>query len=328
MKALVTGAAGFLGGYLVEELLARGYEVRCMILPGEPLNGLEALPVEIVYGDVCIIDSLYQVVTNVDYIYHLAGVKGTFNSRAYGRVNVWGTKNLVKAVLLAKTHLRRFVFISSQAASGPSPDGHPLVEEEPCHPLDLYGKSKLSVEKFLLKNCHKIPISILRLSTCYGPRNRGPSMIGMTIALTRFGIMPIVGPYVAYMHIIHVRDGVQGMILAAESEHAVGQTYFITSPTPYTWQDVAKHCFRIWGKRGIMIPVHRKMVQSGIELARMYRKLRGLPVTGIFQMADYILQPQWVCSGLKAKRELGFEPHISLKKGLEETMRWYTNMKS
>src|SRR2546423_12753811 len=109
MAVLVTGAEGFLGSFLVEELLSRNHQVRCLVLPGEPLRWLKDLPVEIRYGNVCQSDTLERVVGGVDCIYHLAGVKTAWDEATYFRVNFHGTKNLLEAAGRRNPQLKRFI---------------------------------------------------------------------------------------------------------------------------------------------------------------------------------------------------------------------------
>jgi len=171
MRVLVTGGTGFIGSFLVERLVGRGDQVRCMVLESDELGPLSQWPVEICYGDVCRPETLTRVVRDVAYIYHLAGVKNTWDEAIYFRVNYEGTKNLLESCLKENPRIKRFIYASSQAAAGPSKDGHELSEEEACSPLTAYGRSRQAAEEYLQAHWHVLPITILRLALVYGPRN-------------------------------------------------------------------------------------------------------------------------------------------------------------
>ncbi|MBI3951719.1 MAG: NAD-dependent epimerase/dehydratase family protein [Acidobacteria bacterium] len=320
MTALVTGANGFIGCFLVQELLSRGHQVRCFVLNDEPLQWLNGLDVEIVYGDICRIDTLSGAVEGVDYVYHLAGVKTVWDEATYFRVNFQGTKNILDATWRKNRDLKRFIYVSSQAAAGPSFDGHPLTEDDPCHPLTAYGKSKRAAEEYLQARSHEVPVTILRPSLVYGPRNVETELL---YDITRWRLMPYIRHHDQYLNLIHIRDAVEGILLAAEHERARGQIYFITGQERYTWQEIAERSFRLGNNKGWVIPIPWAGVKLAAGVVKSYRKLMGQPFSLIDDKMNEMRQRYWVCSGQKAKRELGFEPKISLGEGIEETLYWF-----
>lgn len=320
MKALVTGANGFIGSFLVQELLRKNVQVRCFVLNGEPLLWLKDLNVDICYGDICHVDTLSEAVSGVDYIYHLAAVKTVWDEATYFRVNVQGTKNLLDAVWQQNRQLQRFVYVSSQAAAGPSRNGHPITEDDACHPVTAYGRSKRAAEEYVQSRGAAVPFTILRPSLVYGPRN---VETGRLYELTRWGVIPQIHHHDQYLNLIHARDVVKGILLAAEHTTARGQIYFLTSPEPYTWPEIIRRAFRLRNKKVWMLPIPWAGVKLVAGVVKSYRKLTGQPFSLIDDKMNELREQYWVCSGQKAKRELGFEPHISLDEGLEETLRWY-----
>jgi nucleoside-diphosphate-sugar epimerase len=320
MKVLVTGANGFIGSFLVQALLHRNYQARCFVLSGEPLQWLKDLNVDICYGDICHLETLYEAVAGVDYIYHLAAVKTVWDEATYFRVNFQGTKNLLDAALQKNHNLRRFVYVSSQAAAGPSLNGHPITEDDACHPVTAYGKSKRAAEEYVQSRGSAVPFTILRPSLVYGPRNVETVLL---YEITKWGVIPQIRHHDQYLNLIHVRDVVEGILRAAEHEPARGQTYFITSQQPYTWQEIIKRAFRIRNKNVWMPAIPWAGVKLAAGVVKSYRKLTGQPFGLIDDKMNEISEKYWVCSGQKARRELGFEPHISLDEGLKETLRWY-----
>ena len=126
---------------------------------------------------------------------------------------------------------------------------------------------------------------------------------------------------------IHVRDAVEGILLAAEHERACGQVYFLTSQEWYTWREMAERAFRIRNKKVRMIPLPWAGVKLAARVVKSYRKLTGLPFSLIDDKMNEMRQKYWICSGHKAKRDLGFEPKITLDEGIRETLLWYEDMK-
>lgn len=320
MRVLVTGGTGFIGSFVVEALLRANHQVHCLVLPGEDCQWLKGLKVEIHYGDLRYIDSLYDAVKGLDHIYHLAGVKTAWNEESYFAINLGGTKNLFEACLKTNKSFKRFIYISSQAAAGPSFDGHRVTEEDPCRPITAYGRSKRAAEEYLQDHFDRIPITILRPALAYGPRDTD---VWTFFKIVKRGLMLKIYQREQYFNFIHVADLTRGIILAGEHGKANGQIYFITSQERYTWTEITQAVWRILGKRGMQISVPLPVLQFVLGVVKFYMRLRNQPVTLINDKARELLQPYWLCSGEKAKRELGFVPQITLEEGLAETLRWY-----
>ena len=143
MKALITGGNGFIGSYLVERLLNHGYQVKCLVRKTSNLRWIKDLPVEFVYGDITDIGSLLPIVVDVDYIYHLSGALRANKPGEFFRVNHEGTTNLLEASRQRNPALKRFIYVSTQAAAGPSGTGIPLTEADLPRPISTYGKTKM-----------------------------------------------------------------------------------------------------------------------------------------------------------------------------------------
>ena len=135
MKALVTGSNGFIGSFLVEELLERNYQVKCLVRKTSDLQWIKDLPVQFAYGDVTNFDSILPAVENIDYIFHLGGIVRARKENDFFLVNSLGTKNLLEACKQHNLNLKRFTYLSSQAAVGPSSDGIPITEEKQPNPI-------------------------------------------------------------------------------------------------------------------------------------------------------------------------------------------------
>src|SRR5208283_3876548 len=117
MKALVTGATGFIGSHLTDALVKKGFEVICLVRSTSNLKYIEDLNVRLVTGNCNQIESLYEAVAGVDYVFHLAGLTKACSEADFLDANVKGTGNILQAVLKKNTAIKRFVYISSLAAA-------------------------------------------------------------------------------------------------------------------------------------------------------------------------------------------------------------------
>ena len=323
MKALVTGANGFIGSLLTQQLVAKGVQVKCLVLETELLGEISDLDVEIIYGDLCDKDSLGGPVKDVNYIYHLAAIKQSWDESLLYEVNVSGFENLLQATLESNPHLKKFLFVSSQAAVGPNLQTEPLTELNVCTPVDHYGKSKYQAEEIAKQYMDKIPLTIVRPTSIYGPKNLGPSVTANIISFTRWGLFLMPLPFSRTMHPIHVQDVVDGIIAATEREQTGGNIYFITNSEAITWTKFVKTCYKVRGKRGWLLPLPRFIIRIAVYLIALSRILFGKPYRGIFDQLNYIRYNDWRVSGAAAKVDFGFEPQISLEGGLTETVQWF-----
>ena len=150
MKALVTGATGFVGSHLVEALLGQGVQVRCLVRDKGHLGWVKDSSVEFVVGNCQEKNSLKEGVKGVDQVFHLAGAIAAVKEKTYFEVNAMGTENLVQACIENNTRIKKFIYLSSQAAAGPCRIGEKKKESDPCEPVSPYGKSKLLGEQLAL----------------------------------------------------------------------------------------------------------------------------------------------------------------------------------
>ena len=320
MKALVTGATGFIGSHLVELLLHRGYSARCLIRKTSDPVWLKGLAVEYVYGDLFDEIALKGAVQGVDVIYHSAGVTKAKTAEGYYRGNSTGTRNLLAAAAEHNRSLTRFIHISSQAAAGPSPSAAPISEDAPATPLTTYGKSKCEAER----ECHRMmpvmPITIVRPPAVYGPRDKDIFEFFKTMSK---GLQPMVGFHEKYVSLIHVTDLVRGFVMAGESPKASGQTYFITSSEAYGWKEIGDVTREIMGRSALRLRIPEAGIYAIAAFAEFFALFSPQPALINFEKARDMVQDHWTCSGGKAKADFGFEQEIFLEQGIRETVEWY-----
>lgn len=319
MKALVTGATGFVGSHLAELLLCKGWEVTALVRFPERKSWLDLFPA-ITKAPGCLEDpaSLAAAAAGADFIFHAAGLVKARSEAEYLRTNGDGTRALVDAALRKRGALKRFIYISSQAAAGPSVHGTATTEEAPPRPITPYGRSKLTGERAVIERAGELPATIIRPPAVYGPRDRD---IFIYFKLASLGIVPIVGSPERVLSLVHVLDLVRGIVLAAESDQAEGNTYFITSGD-HNWRELAAAVSGAVG-RGVVVRLPGPILRAAACFAEAAGFVMRRAVTLNRYKAQEILEDAWLCSRQKAVTDLSYEPEWSLAQGMEATAAWY-----
>ncbi len=317
---LITGANGFVGSHLAEALLAQGYRLRCMVRRSSNLAYIQHLPVEWAYADVRDPQSLRQACQGVDAVCHCAALTRALDEETFLRVNAEGTAALAQACLEANPNLQRFLFISSQAAAGPSqgPDDF-LDETHPPHPITWYGKSKWAAEQALQSISDRLPVTIVRPAAVFGPRDRD---FFAYFDLVKHGLSLQLGRQERRISLIYIRDLVDLLLLALESEAATGQTYFCCG-TAYSYADLSTAIARALDKR----PLRLTLPEAVLPLISLWSKAQGRltgkpPLLNDQRLLD-LRQRYWLCSGEKARQDLGWMPRYDLETAVRETAEWY-----
>jgi len=317
---LVTGGTGFVGSHTVELLLQRGFTVRCFARYSRPdLGWIRNLPIEIVRGSYYSIDSLKPALKDVDYVLHIAGVTKARKASEYHDGNVLATKNLLEASLSAP-QLKKFTFVSSLTAAGPSPDGTPLTEESTSVPITTYGVSKLEAETVCQLYATKVPLTILRPPAVYGPRD---SDILQILQLVAKGIKPEFGSHKKHLSVIYGPELARGILEGTLSERTTGETYYVSDPSPYSLSDAVDVAARIMERKAFRLRFPSSLLYALAGISEFVTLLSTRPPALNIEKVRDLLQPHWTCSPAKFKEHTGFETRIGLEEGLRQTISWY-----
>jgi dihydroflavonol-4-reductase len=320
LKALVTGGTGFIGSHLVEALLKKGIQVRCLLRKTSDLKWLKGLPIEVHWGDCNDKNSLREAVEGVEQVFHLAGVTKAVHEKTYFEVNAFGTENLIYACLENNPRIQKFIYLSSQAAAGPCRNGNKKKESDQCKPVSPYGQSKQMGEELAMAHAHELPLLILRPSAVYGPRERD---IYTFFKLLSKRIKPCLPSKDQHISLCYVEDIIQAILLAAQVKGSSGEIFFLSDGQDYRLEEIGDVFAQAMGVNTFCIPVPEWMIIGMASFSEYLSKLSGKPPLLNKGKVEEILQRNWVCDITKAKTALGFEPHISLAQGAKLTFEWY-----
>ena len=325
MKILITGASGFIGSFIVEEALNRGFETWAAVRRSSSLDFLHDERIHLIELNLSSKEQLVEQLRGkgFDYVVHAAGVTKCLNKADFRRINTEGTKNLVEALMEVKMPLKRLVYLSSLSVFGAIKEKMPyeeIREDDTPHPNTEYGRSKLAAEQYLSSLGSKLPYVILRPTGVYGPREKDYFMMAKSI---KQHIDFAVGFQRQDITFVYVTDVVQAVFLALENGKT-GRKYFLSDGEVYqstTFSDlIHKELGRPWWLR-ITAPtwVLRILTFFGEYAGRVSGKVTVLNN----DKYNILKQRNWRCDITPAREELGYEPKVKLKEGVRTTIAWY-----
>jgi len=325
MKVFVTGASGFVGSTLCDELTRQGHEVLALMRKASKRGHLTNAKYTSVEGDLRDKNSLISALKEVDVIFHVAGVIAAKNKEDFFASNVEGTKNLAEAAASLGSCLKRFVYVSSLAAGGPPNIGSKRIESDEPKPVSWYGESKLAGELELKKIGTKLPSVIIRPPAVYGPRDRGIFTFFETI---NRGISPVIGmerPDPRRYSFVHVEDLVQGILAAAfvSKEIPSGEIFYVSGDGEFSWEEMMEKIALALEKKTFRVPLPIPLMKAAAAFCTAYTNATGKLLPLSMDKIKELEAMAWTCSNEKAKKELNFTPYWDLEKGLRQTARWY-----
>jgi dihydroflavonol-4-reductase len=321
MKALVTGASGFVGSAVARALLQEGWQVRVLVRQGSERRNLQQLAVEIVTGDLADSASLERALAGCDALFHAAAdyrLAALEPAQLY-RTNVEGTRNLLQAARRAGT--ARIVYTSSVATIGLPADGSPGREDTGVTLADMIGhykRSKFLAEQLVLEQARDgSPVIIVNPSTPIGPGDVKPTPTGQLVLDAAAGRMP------AYidtgLNVVHVDDVAAGHLLAF-NRGRIGERY-ILGGQDMTLRAILAEIARIVARKAPSIRLPRVAILPIAYAAEAWARATGgstrITVEGV-RMA----RKRMYYSSDKAVRELGYawrEP----SRALQDAVGWF-----
>ncbi len=328
MKCFVTGASGFIGSNLVQELLARGHRVKALLRPGADERGLQGLKFERIAGDILDRELLPKAMDGCDWCFHVAASYRLWmrNYAPMYAANVTGTRNVLEAA--GKAGCRKIVYTSTVGCIGLPQPGRgrvsPATEAEPVAEDQMtndYKRSKFQAERVAHELFEKagLPIIIVNPSAPVGPGDVKPTPTGQIIVDFLNRRLP------AYLDTglnwVHVRDVAMGHILAAENGR-YGQRYILGHQQGnWTMKETLAALEKITG-----IPAPRTTIPYWLavrvaEVSESVAFLTGKPPRAPLAGVRMAKNKMWFDPG-KAVRELGL-PQTPPEQAFADAVAWF-----
>jgi len=328
MKTLVTGGTGFLGSYIVEALLQQGHEVRALVRRTSDTSHLKSTAAELVCGDVEDYDTLPPAVEGTEIVFHAASkvTPGWGKWEDFENATNKGTENILKAS--AQAGVSRFLYTSSGSVYGSRRNNDiPPDECTPCEvactPDTYYNYAKLKAEEAVLEyqKQGKLNVSVIRPLTIYGPRDGFTSdriykHMARQIIVWPGKANPKCAP-------VYASDVAECAILAATSDQAIGQAYNVAPPEEVRIREFCEYTIRAQGgsRLHVNIPFHLALffaaIMEGWAKLRQQQEMPYLTRSSLrfFNEGGFV-------DGSKARRELGWEPKVSMEEGTKRYVEW------
>jgi len=320
LKALVTGATGFIGSHLAQSLVEENWDVTCLIRSTSRTDLLQKFPVRFVVGSANDIDSLGRAVKGQDYVFHLAGRIRPIGRSVYDISNYQLTRNLIQACLKKNPSLKRFIYVSSISAAGPSLPNSYTEESQAPSPISEYGRTKLKGEEAVREVWDIIPATIIRPPNVYGPRQQEMELL---IKLISKRIVPVLKGKEESTSLIYIQDLVQGIFQAALSPKTKNQIYYLTDGKGYSWQKIISSLKKYVLGESFFLPLPEELIYFFAWLADVLNET-GL-IKSFFgrKLWRAMTQTLWLFSSAKAEKDFGFRAEYNLEKGIKETVNYY-----
>ena len=329
MRAVITGATGFIGAAMARRLAAEGVEVIALARPGSGRERLHGCAVGRRDADVTVPATLDGAFDGADWVIHAAGLLGRAGvpEETYQQVNAEGARHVFAAVATARAAGRlpagaRLLHISTAGVLGPRPRRARHIDPDEAAPLapgNAYERSKARAEQyareFILAG---EPLIVARPEFIYGPGDT--HVLGLFQAIQR-GVFFYIGRGDNTCHPTYIDDLADGLLLCLRAGRP-GETYQIAGPRPVTFRELAETIADELGARRPWLHLPRAAAWAGAAALEAAGRLTGRDVplsrAGVAFFSEYRRS-----SFAKARRALGYEPRVDLAEGVARSVAWY-----
>ncbi len=323
MRALVTGATGFTGGYLVRGLLDAGYGVRAFVRDADRAEWMARRGVELVRGDLRDSAAVRSATRNVDLVFHIAAAyrQGGLAQRHYHAVNEGGTANVVRSCL--ESGVQRLVHCSTVGVHGEIVHP-PAGENAPVRPGDDYQRSKAAAEEIVWEGCREArrangtEMVIARPTGIYGP---GDTRLLKFFRMVNRG-RRIPGSGEVLYHLTYVTDVVRGLILCATHGDAAGEAFIIAGPSWCTLREWATAIARYTDSAAPRFGMPVAPIALAASVCEGLCRPLSIPARLHRRSLDFFTKDR-AFSWRKAARILGYRPQVGMAEGIRKTVTWY-----
>lgn len=328
-RVLVVGAGGFIGGFIAQEALNRGYETWVAVRETTSRRWLGDERLNFVVLDYDDEQSMAQSLSEAlpegqrwDYIVYNLGATKCVNFADFNRINYLYLRSFTEALRKTDKMPQRLLFMSSLSALGPGDEKNyePLTNRTIPNPNTRYGVSKIKAETYL-ETCSDVPWTIFRPTGVYGPHEKDYLMMIKSIdSHWDFGV----GFRRQMLTFIYVEDLVNAIFDAIDKPATLKKKYIISEPKAYTQKQFRNIVSKeLGGKWVIPMKLPMWIVYAASVVAERIGTLKGKPSTLNRDKFRIMRQRNWNCDVTDAIRDFGFNPQYPLERGVHETVKAY-----
>jgi nucleoside-diphosphate-sugar epimerase len=319
-RILITGASGFIGSYLVEKALEKGWEVTAAVRATSDKTYLRDPRIrflELNFNDNNDLNKKLENAGRFDFVIHNAGTTKSANRKGYFDVNTAYTENFVNQLRGGNLNPEKFLFVSSLAALGPTSKGNWIKPDKTPQPVSGYGDSKLAAEQYLatLNDFNWVAI---QPTAVYGPRDKE---IFMFINLVNKGFEFYIGTKPQQVSFIYVKDLADKMLLSLERGQ-VGKKYIATDGKIYTTEDLGNAVKQAIGRNTFKLKVPMPIVGAVAYVSEQIGKWQNKATILNREKMSELSAESWVGDPSVTFEDLGFTPQYDLFSGMKETVEW------
>lgn len=327
MKALITGATGFLGGALTRRLHGLGWHVTALGRNASVLNELEALGIKTVQADLSDSYSILHACKGQDIVFHSGALSAPWGrAQDFYNANVLGTENIIHAC--KENKIKRLVHVSTPSIYFRYETRINVREDaELPKPVNEYVRTKrMAEEKIDAAFVEGLPAIAIRPRAIFGPRDA--TIFPRLIDHLKKGQLRIIGDGNNITDLTYIENVVDALILCAESPaNTLGKKYNITNGEPIKlWPMIERICKEL----NLQFPARKISYQTAHTFAgvleSVYRALPNQPEPPLTRYSVFVISQNATLDISAARRELKYEPRISVEEGFQEFIKWWKVM--
>jgi dihydroflavonol-4-reductase len=318
MHVVLTGASGFLGGWIARLCREAGYPVSALVR--RPDVRLPAAGVQLRLVNFSDVRQLASALSDAEVLIHCAGGGQVLNTADFYTQNLETTATLLAGVRLSGASLQQFILISSLAAHGPARRGCPAHEESPDQPVSHYGRSKWMAEGLALRYQHHFPITILRPPALYGPGDR--KLLTLFRQVQRGWVpVPVLNDQLSWLYGPDCAEAV--LTCVRQPPVAPVRRYFLSGSEVCMTAELVNLMANTLNCTARLFRVPLPVLAGAAYLSECVARLRQQP--GLLTRDKYrdLCQAQWYCSSALIAQALGWQAKTMLSEGVATTAAWY-----
>ena len=302
VKILVTGATGFVGRNVIDELRREGRECIALIRNKQKAEKIWGKNIELRIADLRDRETVSSAFKGVDVVVHIAGLIKTNRNSEFYSSNVVGAENVAWASSLCG--VKKIIYVSSLSVQ---------------NPISHYGKSKLLAEKKFLQHKDQLKISILRPAIVYGPYDEG---MYSYFKMAKRGMVPILRKE-RHISLIYVKDVAKAINLLIDRDSPEPEVFQLSDNHIYTWEDTARILFDSMNIKGKIIRFPEFSPYVFAYFSNIFSNIfKYEPILTIDKMREF-MQKKWICNSSRLFLKTGFIPSYTIEKGFKKTAQWY-----